>query len=78
MWVYLDVNGKPLKIELDTGLAASIISFDLYQQKFNTLPRNWTVLENLNQGNHYASGSAQSTRGLPNPKKVAGPVCRQE
>ena len=37
-WVDLDVDGKPLKMELDTGSAVSIILFDLYQQKFNRLP----------------------------------------
>ena len=36
IWVDLDVDGKPLKMELDTGSVVSIISFDLYQQKFNT------------------------------------------
>ena len=30
IWVDLDVDGKPLKMELDTGSAVSIISFDLY------------------------------------------------
>ena len=29
-WVDLDIDGKPLKMELDTGSAVSIISFDLY------------------------------------------------
>ena len=37
-----------------------------------------TVLENLQQGKHYAAESVQSTRGLPNPKRVAVPVCCQE
>ena len=31
-------------MELDAGLAVSIISFDLYQQKFNTLPLQETGL----------------------------------
>ena len=31
-------------MELGTGLAVSIISFDLYQQKFNTLPLQETGL----------------------------------
>ena len=35
IWVDLDVDGKPSKMELDTGSAVSIISFDLYQQKIN-------------------------------------------
>ena len=34
IWVDLDVDGKPLKMELDTGSTVLIISFDLYQQKF--------------------------------------------
>ena len=67
IWVDLDVDGKPLKMELDTGSAALIISFDLYQQKFWPLPaeiyqaspaQNKTVLENLHRGKHYASVSA--------------------
>ena len=37
VWVDLDVDGKPLKMELDTCMAVSIISFDLYQLKFNRL-----------------------------------------
>ncbi|CAH3156148.1 unnamed protein product, partial [Pocillopora meandrina] len=37
IWVDLDVDGKPLKMELDTCMAVSIILFDLYQQKFNRL-----------------------------------------
>ena len=42
IWVDLDVDGKPLKMELDTGSAVSIISFDLYQQKFNRLLQHKT------------------------------------
>jgi len=42
IWVDLDVDGKALKMELDTGSAVSIISFDLYQQKFNRLPLHKT------------------------------------
>ena len=80
IWVDLDVDGKPLKMELDTGSAVSIISCDLYQQKFlqASPAQNWSVLENLHQGKHYASGSAQSTCRLPKPKRIAGPECRQE
>ena len=44
IWVDLDVDGKPLKMELDTGWAVSIIFFDLYQQKFNRLPVHNTGL----------------------------------
>ena len=44
IWVDLDVDGKPLKMELDTGWAVSIILFDLYQQKFNRLPVHNTGL----------------------------------
>ena len=44
VWVHLNVDGKPLKIELDTGSAVSIISFDLYQQKFNDNPLHETGL----------------------------------
>ena len=39
-----DVDGKPLRMELDTGSAVSTISFDLYQQKFNRLPLHKTGL----------------------------------
>ena len=44
IWVALDVDANPLKMELDTGSAVSIISFDLYQQKFNRLPLHKTGL----------------------------------
>ena len=44
IWVDLNVDGKPLKMELDTGSAVSIISFDLYQQKFNDNPLHETGL----------------------------------
>ena len=44
IWVDLDVDGKPLKMGLDTGSAVSIISFDLYQQNFNRLPLHNTGL----------------------------------
>ena len=37
----MDVDGKPPKMELDTG---SIISFDSYQQKFNRIPFHKTEL----------------------------------
>ena len=47
-WYYLgwfgSVDGKPLKMELDTGSAVSIISFDLYHQKFKRLPLHKTGL----------------------------------
>ena len=62
IWVDLDVDGKPLKMEWTQASPA----------------QNWTVLENLHRGKHYASGSAQSSRELPKPKRGAGPVCRQE
>ena len=35
IWVDLKVEGKPLKMELDTGSAVSIIPHDLYMEKFN-------------------------------------------
>ena len=44
IWVDLNVDGKLLKMELDTGSAESIISFDLYQQKFNDNPLHETGL----------------------------------
>ena len=44
IWFDLDVDGKPLKMELNTSPAVSIISFDLYQQKFNRLPLHKTGL----------------------------------
>ena len=44
IWVDWDVDGKSLKMELDTVSAVSIISFDLYQQKFNRLPLHKTGL----------------------------------
>ena len=44
IWVDLNVDGKPLKMELDTGSAVSIILFDLYQHKFNDNPLHETGL----------------------------------
>ena len=44
IWVDLDVDGKPRKMELDTSSAVSHISFYLYQQKFNRLPKHKTEL----------------------------------
>ena len=44
IWVDLDVDGQSLKMELDTGSAVSIITFDLYQQQFNRLPLHKTGL----------------------------------
>ena len=38
IWVDLDVAGKPLKMELDTGSALSIISFDFYQKNLTGFP----------------------------------------
>ena len=35
IWVGLKVEGKALKMELDTGSAVSIIPHDLYKEKFN-------------------------------------------
>ena len=80
VWVDLDVDGKPLKMELDTCMAVSIISFDLYQQKFNRLTLHDTgpSLKNPQRRRYYASGSTQCACALPNPKRVAGPVCCQE
>ena len=74
IWVDLDVDGKPLKMELDTCMAVSIISFDLYQQKFNrlTLHNTGPSLKNLQRRKYYASGSAQCACALPNTKRVAG------
>ena len=44
IWVDLNVDSKLLGTELDTDSAVSIISFDLYQQKFNDNPFNETRL----------------------------------
>ena len=38
IWVDLKADGKPLKKELDTGSAVSIIPHDLYMEKFNDKP----------------------------------------
>ena len=38
IWVDLKVDGKPLKMELDTGSAVSIITHELYLKKFNEIP----------------------------------------
>ena len=42
IWVDLKVGGKPLKMELDTGSAVSIIPHDLYEEKFNDKPLHKT------------------------------------
>ena len=44
IWVDLKVEGKQLKMELDTGLAVSIIQHDLYKEKFNDKPLHKTGL----------------------------------
>ncbi|KAL9967300.1 hypothetical protein ACROYT_G025499 [Oculina patagonica] len=44
IWVDLKVEGKPLKMELDTGSAVSIIPHDLYIEKFNNKPLHKTEL----------------------------------
>ena len=44
IWVDLKVEGKPLKMELDTGSAVSIIPHDLYMEKFNDKPLHKTDL----------------------------------
>jgi len=44
IWVDLKVEGKPLKMELDTGSAVSIIPHDLYKGKFNDKPLHKTEL----------------------------------
>lgn len=38
IWVDLKAKGKPLKMELDTGSAVSIIQQDSYREKFNDKP----------------------------------------
>ena len=82
IWVDLDVDGKPLKMELDTCMAVSIILFDLYQQKFNRL-----ILHNTGPSLKTYSGENIMPVGVlnvpvpvpvQNPKRVAGPVCCQE
>lgn len=40
IWVDLKAEGKPLKTELDTGSAVSIIQQDSYREKFNDKPLN--------------------------------------
>ena len=44
IWVDLKVEGKPLKMELDTGSAVSIMPRDLYKEKFNDKPLYKTEL----------------------------------
>ena len=44
IWVDLKVDGKPLKMELDTGSAVSIITHELYMKKFNEIPLQKTEL----------------------------------
>ena len=44
IWVDLKVDGKPLIMELDTGLAVSIITHEVYMKKFNEIPLQKTEL----------------------------------
>ena len=44
IWVDLKVEGEPLKMELDTGSAVSIITHELYMKKFNETPSQKTEL----------------------------------
>ena len=44
IWVDLQVDGKPLKMELDAGSAVSIIIHELYMKRFNELPLQKTEL----------------------------------
>ena len=44
IWVDLQVDGKPLKMELDAGSAVSIITHELYMKRFNELPLQKTDL----------------------------------
>ena len=44
IWVDLKVDGKLLKMELDTGSAVSIITHELYMKKFNEIPLQKTEL----------------------------------
>ena len=36
--VTVDVNGSPLKMQVDTGTAVSLISHKVYRQRFASLP----------------------------------------
>ena len=44
IWLDLKVEEEPLKMELDTGSAVSIIPHDLYMEKFNKKPLKKTEL----------------------------------
>ncbi|PFX20902.1 Retrovirus-related Pol polyprotein from transposon 17.6 [Stylophora pistillata] len=44
IWIDLKVEGKPLKMELDTGSAVSIIPHNLYREKFHDKPLQETKL----------------------------------
>ena len=44
IWVDVKVEGKPLKMELDTGLAVPIITHELYMKKFHEIPLQKTEL----------------------------------
>ena len=72
IWVDLNVYGKPLKMELDTGSAVTVVSFDLYQQKCNNnaLHKTGLLLKTY-------TGEIITPVGVFK-KRIAGPVCRQE
>ena len=44
IWIDLKVDGKQLKMELDTGSAVSIITHELYMKTFNEIPLQKTEL----------------------------------
>ena len=53
IWIDLKVEGKPLKMELDTGSAVSIIPHHLYMEKFNdkSLQETELILETYKREN---------------------------
>ena len=79
MWVDLKAEENPLKMELDTGSADSIIPYELYRKKFNDKPLYKTklVLLTYTVGNIIPVGVLMAIvkyKDQP-PKLTVGSVC---
>ena len=80
IWVDLKVDEKPLKMELHTGSAVSIISHELHiwRIQWDTLAENWIVVENFHWGELYSCWSAQAKSWLQRPATITvGSLCHQ-
>ena len=58
IWVTPKIEGTPLRMELDTGSAVSVVPFQLYRAKFShiKLQRSQTTLRTYTGGKLYPKG----------------------